>query len=251
MSHNETSERKTSGTKDKLRNILGIKNINSSQDSQSLSSQSLEEDKYPDDTDTPDILPIFNRLQFTKQITKTQKKDNYDVSSSGRLKYKETMDLLTCNICNQLVTLPIIQCRKGHMYCRLCKHDNKMMQCSICKQTFVEAPNLALEKLISFIAVPCKYSERGCEEFVFIDSRLQHETLCKFRPIHCQYHERGCTQIHSVKDMCWHHKMCQYASYPYPNVLPSMPTRSKKTSQANGKKTVPASHQNGLPEQTT
>ncbi len=43
------------------------------------------------------------------------------------------------------------------------------------------------------------FSERGCEEFVFVPSRLQHETLCKYRPVNCQFQERGCTQVYSLK----------------------------------------------------
>ena len=51
--------------------------------------------------------------------------------------------------------------------------------------------------------------------------------------------------------MCWHHKMCSYANYPYPNVLPNMPTRSKSkgamhaTATTNGKSSTAAT-QNGF-----
>ena len=47
--------------------------------------------------------------------------------------------------------------RKGHMYCKSCKLDNKIIQCSTCKQTFVDAPNQALDQLIRLIAIPCKF----------------------------------------------------------------------------------------------
>ena len=51
--------------------------------------------------------------------------------------------------------------------------------CRICKQTFVDAPNQALEKMVGMIGLPCKYGARGCSELVFLPSRLQHETLCR------------------------------------------------------------------------
>ena len=41
--------------------------------------------------------------------------------------------------------------------------------------------------------------ERGCPEFVFLDTRLNHETLCKYRPLHCQFEKHGCTAVFSVK----------------------------------------------------
>ena len=43
------------------------------------------------------------------------------------------------------------------MYCKSCKLDNKIIQCSTCKQTFVDAPNQALDQLIRLIAIPCKF----------------------------------------------------------------------------------------------
>ena len=54
-----------------------------------------------------------------------------------------------------------------------------MNSCRICKQTFVDAPNQALEKMVGMIGLPCKYGARGCSELVFLPSRLQHETLCR------------------------------------------------------------------------
>ena len=61
---------------------------------------------------------------------------------------------LTCSSCTLLVAPPVAQCRKGHLYCRNCRNNNS---CKICKQTFVDAPNIALEKILSLIALPCKY----------------------------------------------------------------------------------------------
>ena len=67
------------------------------------------------------------------------------------------LTLLTCTECEQMSRPPLVQCRKGHVYCKSCKTDNKIVTCRICKQTFVDAPNVAFEKLVTFIALPCKY----------------------------------------------------------------------------------------------
>ena len=56
----------------------------------------------------------------------------------------------------------------------------QLSSCKICKQTFVDAPNQALEKMVGLIGLPCKYGDRGCTELIFLPSRLQHETLCRF-----------------------------------------------------------------------
>ena len=42
----------------------------------------------------------------------------------------------------------------GHIYCRICKKENV---CKVCKQTFVDSPNLALERIIRLISLPCKH----------------------------------------------------------------------------------------------
>ena len=60
------------------------------------------------------------------------------------------------------------------------RKTQQLSSCKICKQTFVDAPNQALEKMVGLIGLPCKYGERGCTELIFLPSRLQHETLCRF-----------------------------------------------------------------------
>ena len=70
------------------------------------------------------------------------------------IEYSSLLELLTCPACSQVVSLPVSQCRKGHLYCSNCRTNNS---CRICKQTFSEAPNIALEKIINCIALPCKY----------------------------------------------------------------------------------------------
>ena len=60
------------------------------------------------------------------------------------------------------------------------RKKQQLSSCKICKQTFVDAPNQALEKMVGLIGLPCKYGQRGCTELIFLPSRLQHETLCRF-----------------------------------------------------------------------
>ena len=115
----------------------------------------------------------------------------------GLVQYEDLLVVLTCLQCRCLVSPPVSQCRKGHLYCLSCKsvpnlfpqlfnlfnRNRKAQQlssCKICKQTFVDAPNQALEKMVGLIGLPCKYGDRGCTELIFLPSRLQHETLCRF-----------------------------------------------------------------------
>ena len=74
--------------------------------------------------------------------------------STGLICYSDLLHLLTCPACSCLVSPPVSQCRKGHLYCRDCRTNNS---CRICRQTFLEAPNIALETVMALIALPCRY----------------------------------------------------------------------------------------------
>ena len=84
-------------------------------------------------------------------------KSGVAISSTGLIQYSDLLLVLTCPSCSQAVSPPVSQCRKGHLYCRDCRTNNKIISCRICKQTFMDAPNMALEKIMTLIALPCKY----------------------------------------------------------------------------------------------
>jgi len=211
----------------------------------SISDSEVEVKEVAEDSDKPTILPIFRVGGHTgtkaqrREDKKNEERENETkekcngsaISSTGLICYSDLLQMLTCPSCSCTVSPPVFQCRKGHLYCRDCRTNS----CKICKQTFVDAPNLALEKIITLIALPCKYGPRGCSSSVFLPTRLQHETVCQFRPVNCQFVDHGCQQVFSVKDMMWHHRLCSYAHYPHKNVLPNMPGRKKCSSNSDGK----------------
>jgi len=209
----------------------------------SISDSEVEKQEMAEDSDKPTVLPILRVGRHTgtkeqrredKEKIERETKENCNgspISSTGLICYSDLMQMLTCPSCSCTVSPPVSQCRKGHLYCRDCRTNS----CRICKQTFVDAPNLALEKIISLIALPCKYGSRGCSSSVFLPTRLQHETVCQFRPVNCQFVNHGCQQVFSVKDMVWHHRMCSYAHYPHKNILPNMPGRKKSSSSSDSK----------------
>ena len=126
--------------------------------------------------------------------------------------------LLTCS-CGCLCLPPVAQCRKGHIYCRCnfsfppvnvsqdffqglleCQPANVYkMQAGIKfnwnvkykpKQTVVDAPNLALDRLMGFFALPC--NNKGCNELLYLNKMESHLESCKFRLQSCPNTERGC-----------------------------------------------------------
>ena len=125
-------------------------------------------------------------------------------------KYDDLVALLTCMVCNQFCGTSIVQCRKGHVICKSCKTSHKITSCKTCKQTFVDAPNVVLDKMINMIALPCRFRSHGCADFLFVDVKIEHETLCHYRPMICQYAPDGCPEEMTYKDMCLHQKKCQF-----------------------------------------
>ena len=140
----------------------------------------------------------------------SDKSEVQSVNMDSLFKYEELVGLLSCGICEKYCGNNLVQCRKGHVICKGCKAEGKITSCKICKQTFVDAPNLVLEKLISMIALPCKFRPSGCAEFVFSNAKLEHETFCPCRPISCQYEDKGCSEELPYKDIKKHHLQCSY-----------------------------------------
>ena len=134
----------------------------------------------------------------------------HSVNMDSLFKYEELVGLLSCGICQKYCGTNLVQCRKGHVLCKGCKAEGKITSCKICKQTFVDAPNLVLEKLISMIALPCRFRPSGCSEYVFSNAKLEHETFCPCRPISCQYEDKGCSEELPYKDIKKHHLQCSY-----------------------------------------
>merc|ERR1719204_3072581 len=139
-----------------------------------------EEEEEEEDSATPTKLPILRSFHsVSKQISEKKQTNGVASDCRGLVQYEDLLTLLTCLQCGCLVSPPVAQCRKGHLYCLSCKKSQGLNSCRICKQTFVDAPNQALEKMVGMIGLPCKYGARGCSELVFLPSRLQHETLCR------------------------------------------------------------------------
>ena len=117
-----------------------------------------------EDSEAPTVLPILRVAgrEGTKQQRREREREMRDkvgerqtAGSTGNICYSDVLHLLTCPACGSLVTPPVIQCRRGHLYCSNC--SNSHANCLICKQAWQDTPNVALDKIIALIALPCKF----------------------------------------------------------------------------------------------
>ena len=134
-----------------------------------------------EDSDLPTILPILriSSHQGTKQQRRDSQKEvkgkimnfilirtqNLKASiavtpetQNGKICYEDVLHLLTCPTCESHVSTPVIQCKRGHLSCEDCSRQQQ--ECPICHQSWMDGPNIILDKIINLIALPCKY---GCD----------------------------------------------------------------------------------------
>jgi E3 ubiquitin-protein ligase SIAH1 len=78
---------------------------------------------------------------------------------------------------------PIILCVNGHNICDICRP--KIPVCPTCRQPFLNATNVALEKLAREMKYPCSYQKFGCEKVFVHDMVREHQYRCHYRPQTC------------------------------------------------------------------
>lgn len=131
-----------------------------------------------EDSDVPTILPILriSSHQGTKQQRRDSQKEvkgkimNFRLirsqniktsiavtpeTQNGKICYDDVLHLLTCPTCESHVSTPVIQCKRGHLSCEDCSRQQQ--ECPICHQSWMDGPNVILDKIINLIALPCKY----------------------------------------------------------------------------------------------
>ena len=74
-----------------------------------------------------------------------------EIPSTGLVLLEQLVKEISCSDCGEVVQGPSLQCRKGHLYCRACRRENK---CRVCQQTFIESPSLGLDRLLSLLRHP-------------------------------------------------------------------------------------------------
>ena len=75
-------------------------------------------------------------------------------------------DEVICTTCLSLPRVGMFQCENGHLICKDCIGKCKNF-CPTCKKPLGKIRSILAEKIISLMPLPCKHSERGCQEELF------------------------------------------------------------------------------------
>uniref|UniRef100_A0A8C4WWD0 E3 ubiquitin-protein ligase n=1 Tax=Eptatretus burgeri TaxID=7764 RepID=A0A8C4WWD0_EPTBU len=102
----------------------------------------------------------------------------------GRAPSAELTALFECPVCFDYVLPPILQCQAGHLVCNGCRQ--KVSCCPTCRAALSPSiRNLAMEKVASTVAFPCKFAPAGCPLLLHHSEKLPHEESCEWRPYPC------------------------------------------------------------------
>jgi len=106
----------------------------------------------------------------------------------------ESFAQMTCPVCKEYFTPPIVQCYKGHSVCLSCVHRmaqvSKDERCPECRSHMrTTCRNYALEGQMQYITVGCVWEKLGCSARISLLDRAKHEAYCPSRPlgVKCYY----------------------------------------------------------------
>ncbi|KAH7850876.1 hypothetical protein Vadar_004079 [Vaccinium darrowii] len=93
-------------------------------------------------------------------------------------------DLLDCPICFYNLSIPVFQCRNGHLACSSCCAElgNK---CPTCSSRIGKARCRAVEHILESLKVSCRNVKYGCTEMVTFCKKHEHEEMCMYGPCLC------------------------------------------------------------------
>ncbi|XP_022919586.2 uncharacterized protein [Onthophagus taurus] len=90
---------------------------------------------------------------------------------------------IECPVCFCHMTPPILQCTRGHSFCKPC--HAKLEICPICRQSMSDTQNFLLENLTLKIDYPCKFQQFNCQFYGSVDKIHHHEKICSYQPTSC------------------------------------------------------------------
>ena len=119
---------------------------------------------------------------------------------------KDAIELLTCPICFEYLSVPTYECRKGHILCQEC-YKSLLRATKICPQCRCSLETGVLEndfinQMLSCFSSECSYKRNGCNLELNFANRRTHEESCIYKfantrseieAIRCPFYEEVCS----------------------------------------------------------
>lgn len=121
---------------------------------------------------------------------------------------------MSCPICLETMSIPIMQCARGHSMCGNCITATKITMCPCCRGSLANPiRNHQLEDLIeglkNVLKLNCYFSKKGCKYSLNQSEKDFHESECKFRTFPCggkQFANWNCNWKGDLGDIYKHFK---------------------------------------------
>ncbi|XP_057432836.1 E3 ubiquitin-protein ligase SINA-like 7 [Lotus japonicus] len=108
------------------------------------------------------------------------------------------LHLLDCSICSEPLTVPVFQCKNGHIACSACSAN----LCGTCFTPINFSRCRAIENVLQCIKVTCQYANFGCKKTMSYNEKKNHEEECIYVPCFCPISE--CNFVASSKLLSTH-----------------------------------------------
>ena len=179
----DISERKTCDSTVSNRSRLSHLESECSEDEHSDDEQFYEENEsiFQDEVTA---IKTFDVRQSSNEV-KTENLNSNDETANTKREVEDKedvniywikLDKIKCTNCCLYMTPPICTCTNGHSVCSWCK----ISPCSVCKSDVTDIRNLELEHMSWHITHPCRFAEKGCDEFHTCDKIREHEARCEY-----------------------------------------------------------------------
>ncbi|KAJ0043951.1 hypothetical protein Pint_18660 [Pistacia integerrima] len=92
-------------------------------------------------------------------------------------------EVLDCSVCCEPLTIPVYQCKNGHIACESCCKG--MSRCAYCSSIIGYDRCRAIEKVLECVEIKCQNVEYGCQERMNYSKKRDHENNCRHVPCSC------------------------------------------------------------------
>lgn len=98
---------------------------------------------------------------------------------------------LECPICLEIMLGKISLCNNGHNMCKKCKGKLRQQNCPVCKASFINGRNYALEKIAKNFTFNCR--NKGCHKEFKANLISEHNDKCIYKIEQCPLSFKGCS----------------------------------------------------------
>ncbi|CAH0549747.1 unnamed protein product [Brassicogethes aeneus] len=133
---------------------------------------------------------------------------------------EDTLKLLECPVCMNLMRPPIYQCNRGHSICITCRGE--VSACPTCKGNWTNSRNFFMENCTTNVKYPCKFKKFGCKVTGVEGEIKKHEEICSDSLISCRFYNFGCKERGVKSEIMKHEESCMVNKHKCP-VCPAFP----------------------------